>query len=82
VYLALCVELSPERVAELGTTLNGPRRIRQRGWDEWWGWEKPIGQVHDGFFDLEPGQQEEAVLAWYGESLEWLAREGLLKRRS
>src|SRR5258708_503474 len=31
ISVGLCVELPAERVAGLGTTLNGPRRIRQRG---------------------------------------------------
>jgi hypothetical protein len=81
VSLGLCVELSVERVAGLGTTLNGPRRIRHRGWEDWWGWEKPIGQARPGFFDLGVEAQEEAVVAWYGEGLEWLASAGLLHRR-
>jgi hypothetical protein len=82
ISVALCVELSAERVAELGTTLNGPRRIRHRSWEDWWGWEKPLGQVCEGFFELEAGEQEEAIARWYGERLEWLANGGLLMRRT
>jgi hypothetical protein len=81
ISLGLCVELSPERVANLGTTLNGPRRSRHRGWEDWWGWEKPLGQLRADFFDLDPGLQEEAVVAWYSQCLEWLAGAGLLARR-
>jgi hypothetical protein len=81
ISLGLCVELSAERVANLGTTLNGPRRIRQRGWEDWWGWEKPIGAVRPAFFDLDDALQEEAIIAWYSEGLEWLAGAGLLTRR-
>jgi hypothetical protein len=81
VSLGLCVELSPETVAGLGTTLNGPRKVRHRGWEDWWGWEKPIGQIRPGFFDLAADAQEEAIVAWYTEGLEWLAGAGLLQRR-
>jgi hypothetical protein len=81
VTLGLCVELSPDRVADLGTTLNGPRRIRQRHWEGWWGWECPLGQLRDNFFELPAAAQEEAVTAWYAEHLEWLAHNGLLRRR-
>lgn len=79
--VALCVELSAERVADLGTTLGGPRRIRHRSWEDWWGWEKPLAQIAADFFDLDGGAQEDAVAAWYGEQLEWLAKGGLLRRR-
>jgi hypothetical protein len=79
--VALCVELSAERVADLGTTLDGPRRIRHRSWEDWWGWEKPLAQLGAGFFDLDANEQEEAVAAWYGERLEWLATGGLIRRR-
>ncbi len=81
VTLALCVELSPERVAGLGTTLNGPRRIRQRGWEDWWGWETSLGQLRPDFFDLDPTGQADALVAWYAQGLEWLAAGGLLVRR-
>jgi hypothetical protein len=81
ISLGLCVELSPERVAKLGTTVNGPQRMRQRGWEDWHGWERPLGQVQAGFFDLAPQQQEDAVAAWYAEGLEWLAVAGLLRRK-
>jgi hypothetical protein len=82
IYLGVCVELSAERVAGLGTTLNGPRRIKQRGWEDWWGWEKPIGQLRPGFFDLDANLQEDAVVSWYSECLDWLVGAGLLKVRS
>ncbi|MFO0878974.1 MAG: hypothetical protein U0840_16650 [Gemmataceae bacterium] len=80
--LALCVELSPERVANLGTTINGPQRIRHRGWEDWWGWEKSLTQLGPGFFDMEPGHQEDAIAHWYAEGLDWLAGAGLLRRKS
>src|SRR5438105_520523 len=43
VSVALCVQLSAERVAGLGTSLNGPQRLRHLHWEDWWGWEKPLG---------------------------------------
>jgi hypothetical protein len=82
VSVALCVELSPERVASLGTTVNGPQRLRHRGWEDWWGWERPLTAMGEGFFDLSAVGQEEAVAAWFGECLEWLAGNGLLRRRA
>jgi hypothetical protein len=81
ISVGLCVELSPDRVASLGTMVNGPQRIRQRGWEDWWGWERPLSQLQAGFFDLPSAQQEEAVCAWYVEGLEWLAGSGLLRRK-
>jgi hypothetical protein len=82
IVLALCIDLSSERVAGLGTMINGPRRIRQRGWEDWWGWERPASALHPAFFDLSAAQQEDAVAAWYSEGLEWLAGSGLLLRKS
>jgi hypothetical protein len=82
ISLALCVELSAERVAGLGTTINGPQRIRHRGWESWWGWERPLGQVRAGFFDLDAASQEDAIVAWFGEHLEWLAGAGLMRRKA
>jgi hypothetical protein len=81
VSAALVVELEAERVAGLGTTLNGPQRLRHRGWDEWWGWEKPLAALHPTFFDLPAPEQEEVLTAWYAGGLEWLATNGLLLRR-
>jgi hypothetical protein len=78
ISLALCVELSEERVAGLGTMLNGPHRLRHRTWEDWWGWEKPLGTLHPDFFDWSVQQQEDAVVAWYQECLDWLANGGLL----
>jgi hypothetical protein len=82
ISLALCVELSAERVAGLGTTINGPQRIRHRGWENWWGWERPLGQVQSGFFDLDAPAQEDAIVGWFGEGLEWLAGAGLMRRKA
>ena len=78
VTLALCVEISPERVASLGTQLNGPQRLRHRHWEDWWGWEQSLASLHPRLFELGPEQQEEVVVAWYSRGLEWLARNGLL----
>ena len=82
ISLGLCVERSAERVADLGTTINGPQRIRHRGWDTWWGWERPLGQVQAGFFDLDAASQEDAIVGWFGEGLEWLAGAGLMRRKA
>src|SRR5258707_729969 len=68
ISVALCVELSPQRVADLGTSIDGPRRIRHRSWEDWWGWERPLGQLVAGFFDLDGDAQEEAIAGWFGES--------------
>jgi hypothetical protein len=81
VSVALAVELSAERVASLGTTINGPQRLRHRGWEDWWGWERSLVALHPQFFDMTAGQQEEVIAAWYAEGLEWLAGNGLLRRR-
>jgi hypothetical protein len=81
VSVALCVQLSPEWLASLGTTLNGPQRMRHRLWEEWWGWEKGLGAVHPHFFDLPAGGQEEAVVAFYCEGLEWLVHNRLVSRK-
>jgi hypothetical protein len=82
VSMALCIEITPERVASLGTTVNGPQRLRHRGWEDWWGWERPLAALGEGFFDRSAVQQEDAVVAWFGECLEWLAGNGLLLRRA
>jgi hypothetical protein len=81
ISLALCVELSPERVAGLGTMLNGPQRLRHRHWEDWWGWERALGSLHPDFFDLPAAMQEDAIVGWYAECLEWLAGSGLLLRQ-
>ena len=82
ISVALCVELAPERVANLGTVVNGPQRLRHRGWEDWWGWEQPLGALHPQFFDLTALSQEEALVGWYAEGLEWLAGNGLLRRKA
>jgi hypothetical protein len=81
ISVGLCVELSPERVAELGTTLNGPQRLRRRNWQDWWGWERPIAALHPQFFELPAAQQEDVVAGWFDEALGWLAANGLLRRK-
>lgn len=78
---ALCVELSPERVADLGTMLNGPQRLRHRHWEDWWGWEISLAQLDPHFFEQTAFHQEELLAAWYSEHLDWLAGAGLLRRR-
>lgn len=80
ISLALCVQISPERLAALGTMLNGPQRLRHRSWEDWWGWEKSLGEFHPQFFDLSAAQQEDAAVAWYTDGLEWLVGSGLLHR--
>jgi hypothetical protein len=82
ISLALCVELSAERVASLGTTVNGPQRIRHRGWEDWWGWERPLGQIRSDFYELPLTLQDEAIVGWYAEHLEWLVSGGLLRRKT
>lgn len=81
VFVALCVQISPERVAGLGTQLNGPQRLRHRHWEDWWGWETPLAGVHPRFFDMGAAQQDEAIAVWYARGLEWLANSGLLRRK-
>lgn len=81
VSVALCVELPADRIAKLGTMAHGPRRVRQRGWEDWVGWERPVSQLCTGFFDLSGAGQEEVIHAWYADCLEWLADAGLLRRR-
>jgi hypothetical protein len=78
---ALCVEISSERVTGLGTMLNGPQRLRRRHWEDWYGWERPLGEVAPRFFELPAAGQEDAFAAWYAGHLEWLAHGGLLRRR-
>ncbi len=78
---ALCAQLSPEWLASLGTTLNGPQRLRHRLWEDWWGWEKGLAALHPRFFDLAADQQQDVVLAFYREGFEWLVQNGLLTRK-
>jgi hypothetical protein len=82
ITLALCVQLTAERLASLGTVLKGPQRLRHRHWEDWWGWETDLAGAHPQLFDLAPDEQENALLAWYAERLEWLANNGLLARKA
>jgi hypothetical protein len=82
VSVALCITLSSERVAALGTTINGPQRIRHRGWEDWWGWERPLSGLAPAYFDLPAAAQEDVLTRWCAEQLEWLAGNGLLQRKS
>jgi len=81
ISLGLCVDLSPDRVSSLGTMVKGPQRIRQRGWEGWWGWETTLPGLRPSFFDLDEAGQDAAVNSWFTENLEWLATGGLLLRR-
>jgi hypothetical protein len=82
VSVALCVQIDDEGMAGLGTAVNGPQRIRNRGWEDWWGWDSALAGLHPQFFDLSPVEQEDAIAAWYSTHLEWLVHAGLLQRRS
>jgi hypothetical protein len=82
ITLSLCVQITSERLAHMGTLLNGPHRMRHRHWEDWWGWETPLAEIHPRFFTLPAGQQQEALLAWYVDGLEWLANSGLLLRKA
>jgi hypothetical protein len=78
ITLALCLEISPQRIASLGTMLKGPQRLRHRHWEDWWGWETPLAGVHPQFFELPAAAQDDAMKAWYVTCLDWLANSHLL----
>jgi hypothetical protein len=80
VTLALCLRIAPERVASMGTVVGGPQRIRHRHWEDWWGWETPLAGVKPNFFDLPGAEQDNAMVDWYVEHLEWLVHGGLMRR--
>jgi hypothetical protein len=82
IHLALCFQITLERLASLGTVMNGPSRVRHRSWEDWWGWEKKLSEVHPQMFDLPAAEQHEAVVQWFLEGTEWLAHNGLLLRRA
>jgi hypothetical protein len=81
IHLALCFQITMERLASLGTVMNGPSRVRHRSWEEWWGWEKKLSEVHSRLFDLPVADQHEALVQWFLEGFEWLAHSGLVMRR-
>jgi hypothetical protein len=81
ITLALAVQISQERVAVLGTMVNGPQRLRHRLWEDWWGWETNLPGVTARFFELKAEQQDDAMVAWYTQGLEWLVNSGLMRRR-
>jgi hypothetical protein len=81
ISVALFFEVDAERMAAMGTMLRGPHRIRHRGWEDWWGWENSLAELHPHFFDLTAPEQEEAFATWYSVNLEWLAHAGLLRRQ-
>jgi hypothetical protein len=68
-------------MADMGTVLRGPHRVRQRGWEDWWGWEASRSSLHPQLFDLTAAAQEDTIVAWYSGNLEWLAHAGLLRRK-
>jgi hypothetical protein len=78
---ALFFEVDAERMAAMGTMLRGPHRVRHRGWEDCWGWESPLADLHPHFFDLTAPDQEEAIAGWYTGNFEWLANAGLLRRK-
>lgn len=81
ITLALCIQLSGERLAALGTVVNGPRPFRHRHWEEWWGWETTLAAIHPRIFSVGPPEQDGLILGWYAGNLEWLARNGLMGRK-
>jgi len=81
VSLALCLRITSERLTSMGTVVGGPQRIRHRHWEDWWGWETPLAAVKPNLFELSAAEQDDAMVAWYGEHLEWLAQSGLMQRR-
>jgi hypothetical protein len=82
IFAALCVQIDDERVAALGTRLNGPQPIRHRSWEDWWGWQTPLSGLHPYFFEVPVNEQEDAFAAWFSVGLEWLAHTGLLLRKA
>ncbi len=82
VSVAVCAQISSTRLAALGTTVNGPQRIRQKTWEGWWGWETRLGDVSPGFFELAGAEQDQALSGWYERRFEWLATNGLMRRRT
>ncbi len=80
VTLALCLRIAPERVTSMGTVLNGPQRVRHRHWEDWWGWETSPAALRPDFFELPAPGQDDVMVAWYVEHLEWLAQSGLMQR--
>jgi hypothetical protein len=80
VSLALCLQITAERLTSMGTVVGGPQRIRHRHWEDWWGWETPLAALRPNFFDLSAAEQEDVMFAWYVEHLEWLAQSGLMQR--
>src|SRR5258708_8826555 len=67
IHLALCIQITPERLTNLGTMLNGPQRLKHRHWEDWWGWETGLTGLHTHFFDLLALEQEHAMLTWYSD---------------
>jgi hypothetical protein len=82
ITLALCIQLSGERLMQLGTVVNGPRPLRHRHWEDWWGWETTLAGIHPRIFSVSPAEQEGLVLGWYSNHMEWLVRNGLMGRKS
>ena len=78
---ALCTQLKPDWLAGLGTTLNGPQRLKHRLWEDWWGWEKGLSSINPRFYESTPAEQEETLVNYYRDGLEWLAQHGLVTRK-
>ena len=81
ITVALCIQLSGDRLADLGTVVNGPRPIRHRHWEDWWGWETTLAAIHPRIFSVYSSEQEDLILGWYTANLEWLVRNGLMARK-
>lgn len=81
IFPAICLQITAERLTGLGTALNGPRRIRHRHWEDWWGWESRLADLRPRFFELAASEQLDTLVGWYADHLEWLAHNGLLVRR-
>lgn len=82
ITLTLCLQITSERLTKLGTVLHGPQRLRHRHWEDWWGWETTLPELNPKFYELSAEKQEEAMIAWCHDRLEWLVQNGLLKRKT
>jgi hypothetical protein len=81
ITLALAAQISSERLSCLGTVIDGPHRIKHRHWEDWWGWEVSFGELPGPFYELSTADQQATMVTWFSNKLEWLARNGLLRRK-
>lgn len=81
ISVALCLQIGAERLTNLGTMVNGPQRLKHRHWEDWWGWESSLGDLRPALFELSAALQEETLVAWYNDKLDWLVNSGLLRRK-